>query len=415
MVIIVCKNTIIKTKETYQMSEELTPEMRDELYGHILVLHKPVFSFTECLTTYSKEDMIAIATDLRYKVRRSKTKTVIAEDFFEELSLKSQHRLSFQPKENIQLLKELMNGPKEIDFIPFSRKHPDLFDLIYFRWIFLFYHEDTYTLVLPKETKDMLQNFIDDSDFKEENKRKSLLREYAESFMNLYGAFETAFFLQVWLQHNKQYPFELDELLLELIGLAWFDERLRFTDNLEHIFDKFVMDEDEVPLFMSRSSHHDYYQPTKVDIHYFAKHEFDERTAQYKKMKRFFAKKISSEKLVDIMDVIMVHIKLDLGMRDLVQELDTQFGILFDSLEDVDEFSHLYQNLNNHSRKWSNRGHTPRELTKNYNTSSSVPNNVVSFTNKNVGKQEPIQVKKVGRNEPCPCGSGKKYKHCHGK
>jgi preprotein translocase subunit SecA len=22
--------------------------------------------------------------------------------------------------------------------------------------------------------------------------------------------------------------------------------------------------------------------------------------------------------------------------------------------------------------------------------------------------------KKVGRNEPCPCGSGKKYKHCCG-
>jgi preprotein translocase subunit SecA len=21
---------------------------------------------------------------------------------------------------------------------------------------------------------------------------------------------------------------------------------------------------------------------------------------------------------------------------------------------------------------------------------------------------------KVGRNEPCPCGSGKKYKQCHG-
>ncbi|MBQ2004967.1 MAG: SEC-C domain-containing protein, partial [Peptococcaceae bacterium] len=22
---------------------------------------------------------------------------------------------------------------------------------------------------------------------------------------------------------------------------------------------------------------------------------------------------------------------------------------------------------------------------------------------------------KVGRNDPCPCGSGKKYKHCCGK
>ena len=24
-------------------------------------------------------------------------------------------------------------------------------------------------------------------------------------------------------------------------------------------------------------------------------------------------------------------------------------------------------------------------------------------------------VPRVGRNEPCPCRSGKKYKHCHGK
>ena len=31
-------------------------------------------------------------------------------------------------------------------------------------------------------------------------------------------------------------------------------------------------------------------------------------------------------------------------------------------------------------------------------------------------KQEPVRVEKVpGRNEPCPCGSGKKYKQCHGK
>lgn len=25
------------------------------------------------------------------------------------------------------------------------------------------------------------------------------------------------------------------------------------------------------------------------------------------------------------------------------------------------------------------------------------------------------QERKVGRNEPCPCGSGKKYKQCHGR
>jgi hypothetical protein len=30
-------------------------------------------------------------------------------------------------------------------------------------------------------------------------------------------------------------------------------------------------------------------------------------------------------------------------------------------------------------------------------------------------KQLPNRVEKVGRNEPCPCGSGKKYKKCHGR
>jgi preprotein translocase subunit SecA len=33
------------------------------------------------------------------------------------------------------------------------------------------------------------------------------------------------------------------------------------------------------------------------------------------------------------------------------------------------------------------------------------------------GKREPIrnQGQRVGRNDPCPCGSGKKYKQCHMK
>jgi preprotein translocase subunit SecA len=31
-------------------------------------------------------------------------------------------------------------------------------------------------------------------------------------------------------------------------------------------------------------------------------------------------------------------------------------------------------------------------------------------------KPQPVQVgEKIGRNDPCPCGSGKKYKQCHGR
>ncbi|MFH1861215.1 MAG: SEC-C metal-binding domain-containing protein, partial [bacterium] len=31
-------------------------------------------------------------------------------------------------------------------------------------------------------------------------------------------------------------------------------------------------------------------------------------------------------------------------------------------------------------------------------------------------KPQPVRKGKTpGRNDPCPCGSGKKYKHCHGQ
>ncbi|MGX7030036.1 SEC-C metal-binding domain-containing protein [Vagococcus zengguangii] len=29
-------------------------------------------------------------------------------------------------------------------------------------------------------------------------------------------------------------------------------------------------------------------------------------------------------------------------------------------------------------------------------------------------KRQPVTSKKIGRNDLCPCGSGKKYKNCHG-
>ena len=59
------------------------------------------------------------------------------------------------------------------------------------------------------------------------------------------------------------------------------------------------------------------------------------------------------------------------------------------------------------------------------NKVKDIQSNSSSFENENYGaneedlmnppKREPIRVEnRVGRNDPCPCGSGKKYKNCHG-
>jgi preprotein translocase subunit SecA len=42
-----------------------------------------------------------------------------------------------------------------------------------------------------------------------------------------------------------------------------------------------------------------------------------------------------------------------------------------------------------------------------------APQSDGSAANRN--PNDPTSWGKIGRNEDCPCGSGKKYKHCHGR
>ena len=43
-----------------------------------------------------------------------------------------------------------------------------------------------------------------------------------------------------------------------------------------------------------------------------------------------------------------------------------------------------------------------------------VNENQINGESKNNSQPNRIIAKKIGRNDPCPCGSGKKYKVCHG-
>jgi preprotein translocase subunit SecA len=46
----------------------------------------------------------------------------------------------------------------------------------------------------------------------------------------------------------------------------------------------------------------------------------------------------------------------------------------------------------------------------------SHASDMVSEASEALSKAKPIRSgPKVGRNDPCPCGSGKKYKHCCGR
>lgn len=66
--------------------------------------------------------------------------------------------------------------------------------------------------------------------------------------------------------------------------------------------------------------------------------------------------------------------------------------------------------LHNHTRQWILKGYSPNQLSDSRNRKGTrqpaAKSNVVNISSSK---------KKVGRNDPCPCGSGKKYKKCCGQ
>ncbi len=92
--------------------------------------------------------------------------------------------------------------------------------------------------------------------------------------------------------------------------------------------------------------------------------------------------------------------QFDFSVQGIFEVLNTR-GVDFKSEKQVNEVMQLVMDLTNNTRIWENNGHTPNEIYERYEKPHLMP------LPRGGGKS-----RKVGRNDPCPCGSGKKYKKC---
>ena len=91
-------------------------------------------------------------------------------------------------------------------------------------------------------------------------------------------------------------------------------------------------------------------------------------------------------------------------MKDVVKYLDS-LEVLTQEESSI-ELVALLTAFHNTLRLWTLKGHTPGEIMSGHldDGASKKRGKVVPFDARKKGK--------VGRNDPCPCGSGKKYKKC---
>lgn len=107
------------------------------------------------------------------------------------------------------------------------------------------------------------------------------------------------------------------------------------------------------------------------------------------------------------------------GIIDMATE-----ELRFPSMKALNEFIGHINEFSNHIPHWALKGWSPDEIFNQFEKPMLNPLPQISsfsrldnWTRKmNADTYEKaFEVKKVGRNDPCPCGSGKKYKDCHGK
>ena len=102
-------------------------------------------------------------------------------------------------------------------------------------------------------------------------------------------------------------------------------------------------------------------------------------------------------KVHELYEAVNNHVRVN----DAVDAL----GLEFPSDEAEVKLIELFMEMSRECRIRDNRGHDSYEMT-------------ALMALKNAGgkrKEAPVKRVKVGRNDPCPCGSGKKYKNCCGR
>lgn len=324
----------------------------------------------------------------------------------------------FLDKEDVEVMSKSANG------YPLSAMQLAAAQENYCRkgWLFMFCKDKECIFVMPDEIRErMLTNLKDE-------KMQSLmglvtgLRLTLRACMNLFGVVERKKVLQIALDKMFEYPdlpetekkdlarvFEKAEEILQILcqreeGELWQEEEWLISNEFEN--------RKQYKQFLRQVSGQEYYIPDREEIFLYAEHIVDIKNPYYGKMLADLARLTRDKTRADnlMFELEYMAAQNDLQAKEIMNLLFTR-DIAFPNRKRGEIFAENCVEWIYTMRKWSNRGFTDKELGKQKKELSMTA--VPEWGSKAAPTPKPQ--KKIGRNDPCPCGSGKKYKKCCGK
>ena len=280
-------------------------------------------------------------------------------------------------------------------------------------WTFSFLQDDAVTVVVMDQLRDILKSKMEDKEAQGMLGLTIAVRRCALASVNLYGVVEKHQFYKVLLSHMakesdteihgtteeslKEITAQLLEKIEERSDAFWIDEDYIVSTDFE--------DRGDYRRFLKTLRHKEYYMPGKKEIELYQSEQVDKNNRYYKKILSNLKSIMKDSRRADnlMFELEYKAVQEDMTAAEILTLLDER-DILIPTQKLGMIFSENCLSWLNAIRRWSNRGFTNEEL--GICNTSKMGDHVFREYAQPVGKS------KIGRNDPCPCGSGKKYKRC---
>lgn len=282
-----------------------------------------------------------------------------------------------------------------------------------------------------------------------------LLKQYFQAFANLYGICSLQKAMQIINRQNPEQKLTADKILgfadnyvgdWKIVSSDKVYSNVPVTTPMHReIVNKVLVYYNDYGGYDDVRSHQankDYYVPAKAELLKYSQKEYYEETQYTAAMARLLEKELHiSDWQRKLMEVIL-NLRLDcFDIQDFIDTLEAELPSFDIAQKAID----IYTNLHNNTRLMSNRGYTPAEMSRKYNPQGALPTSISfgpgiqsliqsgemnaddlmkgfealkipqDLKNSLISETEKAKQPKPGRNDLCPCGSGKKYKKCCGR
>lgn len=411
----------------------------------------------EYLTKYTKEELLDQARSFEIKkcsgLRKADLIDRIVDTFCAEEMLRS--RLACLTKEQMDLFRKACISPTAVSV-------NEVVDAMQLYRYWIGYFEDPTDRFCVFEDVAVAFSKIDDKAFQLKQCRKGWLVKCIHFFIQYYGIAPIEVIYEMYRQKVKDSIDEMIEILWEMpvdivesclftmdkLGMeGWPKENPLYSEKGIFVHLQ-LFENEEFDYLLRQQMDKDFYIPSVQQIDEICRIGYEASSSAYKKLESFFIKKLkfSYEQAVTWCLQVWANSYEGESPSKIINKM-TEANIEFEE-KMINELLELLVAAHNNTRMKENRGYKPSEMLRKKSV-DKMPTIVPASSNaaailKDAAPQleamgvpvdlngntdviqttmfpsglngEPIRVeKKIYPNDPCPCGSGKKYKKCCGK